>query len=270
MQGFNKLIGGFLGFLLAGPGGCIFGILLGHIFDQNLNTSNQDETLWNLSQDPRTQKIFFEATFLLMGYIAKQGNRISERTIQTARQVMHHMKLNKMQRLWAIQLFNRGKKSQFDLNTVLNRLLEMSQGNLAILQRFISIQLEVILADASSHTKQKKQAFASICKSLGIDLNAYYWFRSEETYYDHEYTYTHSTTHDHNAIQLAAAFQILGISPKATSSEVKQAYRRAMQQHHPDRLAKKNLSPEQLQEATRYVQRIQEAYNKIRKERNFS
>lgn len=36
MKGLSKIIGGFLGFLLAGPGGCLLGILIGHIFDKNL------------------------------------------------------------------------------------------------------------------------------------------------------------------------------------------------------------------------------------------
>ena len=38
------MIGGLLGFLVAGPGGCLLGILIGHIFDQHLTPPTYSQT----------------------------------------------------------------------------------------------------------------------------------------------------------------------------------------------------------------------------------
>jgi DnaJ like chaperone protein len=64
---------------------------------------------------------------------------------------------------------------------------------------------------------------------------------------------------------LAEAYQVLGLTPNATQVEVKQAYRRLMSQHHPDKLAAKGLSEEAMRLANEKTQQISKAYETIQK-----
>lgn len=55
------------------------------------------------------------------------------------------------------------------------------------------------------------------------------------------------------------AYQILGVSPRASSEELKRAHRRLVRQHHPDL-----VPPEERPAATRRVQEINVAYGLVR------
>ena len=68
---------------------------------------------------------------------------------------------------------------------------------------------------------------------------------------------------------LDEAYKALGIESGATDKEVKTAYRRLMNQHHPDKLASKGL-PESMQEVAKEKTReIRAAYETIRDVRGF-
>jgi DnaJ like chaperone protein len=65
------------------------------------------------------------------------------------------------------------------------------------------------------------------------------------------------------------AYTALGLSPSATDSEVKQAYRRLMSQNHPDKLAGRGL-PESMREmAEERSREISTAYAVIKEARGF-
>jgi DnaJ-domain-containing protein 1 len=56
MRGLSKIIGGLLGFLLAGWGGFVLGVFIGHIFDKNLELSTSDRPKLNPSSETATPK----------------------------------------------------------------------------------------------------------------------------------------------------------------------------------------------------------------------
>ncbi len=62
-----------------------------------------------------------------------------------------------------------------------------------------------------------------------------------------------------------SAYQILGIDKNDSNDDVKKAYRRLVKKHHPDKI--NHLGNEHLKGAKEKFQRIQEAYEIIKKER---
>ena len=68
--------------------------------------------------------------------------------------------------------------------------------------------------------------------------------------------------------RLQAAYTLLGVSSEATDSEVKRAYRKQMNKHHPDKLAAKGLPPEMQKMAKEKAQEIQQAWELIKQSRN--
>jgi DnaJ like chaperone protein len=63
-----------------------------------------------------------------------------------------------------------------------------------------------------------------------------------------------------------SAYKILEIDPSATDDEVKKAYRRMAMKYHPDKVA--HLGEEFRKSADEKFKKVNEAYEKIKKERN--
>jgi DnaJ like chaperone protein len=65
----------------------------------------------------------------------------------------------------------------------------------------------------------------------------------------------------------ADPYTILGVPRSAGNEEVKRVYRKLVREHHPDRLIAQGVPEEFIQVATEKIARINEAYDRIAKER---
>lgn len=59
---------------------------------------------------------------------------------------------------------------------------------------------------------------------------------------------------------LASCWEILGVPQSASKAEIQSAYRKLIQQHHPDKAA--HLSEDKQKQAERDAQRLNEAYER--------
>lgn len=268
----GKLLGAFFGFLLAGPIGALFGIFIGNFFDRGIQEIFKNP-FWQYYAERKkeTQKIFFRATFAVMGYIAKADGYISEQEIKIAENLMSEMRLSKNQKFNAKKFFSEGKTSTFDLNHVLNLLAHFCANNSSLLKLFIDIQYRAVMsADLSS---EKLIALDRVFKHLGFaPLSQQYRFytdfssfnrqaNSQNQYYEQQNYSKTSNNSPHNA--LTHAYAILQINPKASKQEVKIAYRKLISKNHPDKLIAKGLPEEQIKIATDKTQQIRKAYEEI-------
>ncbi|MGL4459858.1 MAG: DnaJ domain-containing protein, partial [Plesiomonas shigelloides] len=65
------------------------------------------------------------------------------------------------------------------------------------------------------------------------------------------------------------ACKVLGVPADADNQTIKRAYRKLMNEHHPDKLVAKGLPPEMMELAKQKAQDIQAAYDLLRRERGF-
>jgi DnaJ like chaperone protein len=63
------------------------------------------------------------------------------------------------------------------------------------------------------------------------------------------------------------SYRILGVDPSATNEEIKKAYRKMAVAHHPDKYAQ--MGEEHQKAANEKFQKIQDAYETIKKDRDF-
>ena len=62
-------------------------------------------------------------------------------------------------------------------------------------------------------------------------------------------------------------YKVLDVPESATDAEVKRAYRRLMNQHHPDKLVAKGMPEEMVKIANEKSQQIRRSYDRIKKAR---
>lgn len=268
----GKILGGFFGYLSGGATGAVFGVLVGNFFDQGLRKMYSDpHWLYHTQTQKVVQKVFFESTFAVMGYLAKADGRVTEEEVAVARQFMEEMRLSSEQKNLAKRLFNEGKLKTFDLSTTLDTLLSACRNNKELLRVFIDIQYKAAMVDGLS--SNKINALNAVFTHLGFaPLHKQNRFYEEfsSTYYDEpepkqrqsSSSYQKRPYHSPQST-LAQAFALLEVEPSATKQEVKKAYRRMISQNHPDKLISQGLPPEMIKLANDKTQKIVKAYEVI-------
>ncbi len=251
MAWWGTLLGGALGYMLGGPLGAMLGAALGRNFDRGINLSAQPGTFDPGSQE-RVQAAFFTATFSVMGHVAKADGKVSTAEISAAEAIMAHMQLNAVQRKAAINLFNTGKQSNFRFDEVLEQFRHECHGRHNLARMFLEIQIATALADGKLHAAERR-----ILHQTGRLLG----FGSAEI---DQLLAAGSAGSGRQHPSLSDAYRLLGVDEHASDAEVKQAYRRLMNQHHPDKLIAKGLPEEMIELATEKTQQIKAAWEQIR------
>ncbi len=269
MNWWGKLLGGTFGFMLGGPLGAMLGAALGHKLDKTVARGFEEPRLTHADQT-RIQTAFFTATFSIMGHLAKVDGRVSEDEIELARAVMQRMDLTEEHKQAAINLFNEGKRPDFAIDEVLTQFKQECHRRHNLMRMFIEIQINAAYADGVMHANEK-QLLLYMCEVLGIS-------RFEFAQLEAMVRFQHRAAGAGgargpaaaaSAQSLSQAYAVLGVSRQASDAEVKKAYRRLMNQHHPDKLVAKGLPEEMMKMATEKTQEIKSAYEQIRKSRGF-
>lgn len=237
--------------MLGGPLGALLGAAIGHQLDKNLVVALDV----NVGQTQRTQAAFFATVFSVMGYVAKADGKVSEDEIGLAQQLMAQMRLSSEQRRAAIELFNQGKQSGFELNAVLQQFRSECHRQRNLMQMFLEILIATAMADGELHTAEH-QALKRIGAQLGFGEHHLEQLISMISARHPAQPATRQTLND--------AYQILGVSAEAGDEDIKKAYRRLMSQHHPDKLVSKGLPEEMIKIATEKTAEIKTAYEQIR------
>ena len=271
----GKFIGGSLGYLILGPTGALFGILIGNVFDRGL-TEHFTKPHWNYHAEKRknVQAIFLKATFMVMGYVFKTSGRITEEQIRSVLYLMDDLQLNRQQKILAKDFFREGKTKNFDPYPILNSLRDATRSNPALLKSFIDIQYQAALVEGLSIKKQ--QQLNCILTYLGYaPLNEQYRFYEDfasqfNQQHSHYRNYSSTgSTYRRSYTGTEPAYNILGIPSTATKLEVKRAYRRLISRHHPDKLMAKGMPEAMIKQANEKTQQITKAYEQICEQRGW-
>lgn len=270
----GKLLGGFFGYLIGGPAGALFGILIGNFFDLGI-TRHLNQPLWHYhtERSASVQAIFFEAIFAIMGHIAKADGIITQHEIEIATQLMDEMALNKKQRTLAIQYFTAGKDYKYNTEHILSILKESCRRNPELLKLFMEIQYKT--AQASGLSKEKIIVIDRIFRQLGFaplrdqprfyQENNFNWSQNagQKRQQSHREEAYSPYQHHQSTSALTQAYAVLEVTPTASKQEIKRAYRRMMSKNHPDKLIAQGLPESMIKLANDKTQKITKAYEQI-------
>ena len=286
---YGKIIGAILGYIIGhGLFGAIIGLVLGHQFDVAARRNSERDAARGgrvggagpgarlRGGDPiELRRAFFEATFLVMGHVAKSDGRVSEQEIDAARAAMRRFSLNDADRQRAIELFTAGKRPDFPLEGTLERLRWLAGDQPDLCRLFVQIQLETAI-HGDGLADGPRRVFQRMCRSLGISQ---FEFASLEALLrmhagaagrggGGNRSSSSGTSEDRTgASRMADAYNVLGVSATATDAEVTRAFRRLMSQNHPDKLVAKGLPESMIAAAHERTQRILEAYEIVKQAR---
>lgn len=295
----GKLLGFVFGFLLLKLPGAILGLIAGHMFDKGMSNdfsrSGGFGRFFADNERLQSSAIFFHALFACLGHIAKADGAVTQSEINVALKLMDDMQLNENDRREAQQAFREGKDPQFPLEHILKDLKHDLHGQRIILQAFLEMLIEASFADGQLSVSEV-EVLDKVAVGLGFghkDLDrlirkfeAELRFRQRQDAFSQardearsraqeqanawrdkaQQQYTRAPQYSDKQ-RLTDAYRILNVAPTADEKTLKRAYKKAMNEHHPDKLIAKGL-PKQAMELTKVkAQDIQAAYELIKSTR---
>lgn len=262
----GMVIGALLGLASGGFVGLLLGSFVGYQLDKLVRRFSGIEQ-W--TQD-KAQAAFFDATFAVMGKVAKADGRVSEAEIKYAEAVMARMHLTGDRRQRAIDCFTKGKQAGYEITDVLEplrRALGRGNANAHARMMFVEIQLAAALVDGQ-FSPSEGRVLGEMCQLLGVSQQEFEQVAARMAA-EHSFHQQHASgagaAPQPNEIE--QAYGVLGVAEDCDNKTLKQAYRRLMSQHHPDKLVAEGLPDEMMQLAKEKTQEIQAAYDVVKRSR---
>ncbi len=248
---FGKWIGAGLGWTIGGPIGAIIGLSLGALVDHSSDDYVAEEESRPYSS-PRSGRPRQQTG---AGDFALSLLTLSAAVMQADGKVM------KSELIYVRDFFNQqfGEQATTEMMPLLRRLLKGSiplaevcrqirqNMNHALRLQLLHYLFGIAQADGNVD-RQEVTVIETIANYLGISSRDFDSIRA--MFYE----------------STESAYTVLEVSPNATDDEVKKAYRKMAVKHHPDKVA--NLGEEFQKAAKEKFQKVQEAYERIKKERN--
>jgi DnaJ like chaperone protein len=259
----GKVIGTLAGLATLKPWFALLGLFVGHQFDRGFEEryrsfQKQGAGIGRLSDE------YLRALFQTMGHLAKSDGRVTEAEIRAARAVMHRIGLGPAQVRHAINWFEEGKQPGFPLVKTVREARRVSARRTDQRVVFIRLLLEVILAKDRLHRKERALLW-TICTELDVgraDL------AQLEAMIRAQKGFRRSPAGDADTRRIKAAYRSLGVEESATNDEIKKAYRRQMNRHHPDKIASSNPDEAAVQAAENRTREVRAAYEMLKARRS--
>jgi DnaJ like chaperone protein len=242
MGNFAKWIGGGLGFVMGGPIGAVLGFLMGSMVD---NTTIHTSTYTTMPQ--RTAPGDFVMSLLvLIAAIMKADGKVVKSELDYVKQFFVRQFGESTAREALMMLKDILKKDipVRDVSVQISRNMDYSS-RLQLLHLLFNISL----ADGDVNVAEL-ELVERISGFLGIVSSDFTSIRN---------MFIPETD---------SSYKILEIERTATDEEVKKAYRRMAMKYHPDKVS--HLGEEFRKSAEEKFKRVNEAYEKIKKERNIN
>lgn len=249
------IVGAVLGFMIGGPAGLVFGAVAGLLVKAWLQ-QNAGPKLRAM------QSAYLDSMFAVMGQLCKADGVVTQNEVQAAENMFQQLRLSPEQRQSAINAFNRGKQPGFDLEAELRNFRQKTGNHPALMRLFLQVQITAIAADGEVH-QAEHEMLIRIGRGLGLPESQVEQLESMLRMGQAGGARGGPAP----AQQLADAYKVLGVSESASDAEVKKAYRKLMNEHHPDKLASQGL-PESMREmAQKKASEITNAYDVVQEAR---
>ncbi len=242
MGSFGKWIGGGLGWVVGGPIGGILGFLVGSVVD---NTTIGTSAYTTTSRGGATTPGAFGVSLLvLIAAVMKADGKVVKSELDFVKEFFVRQ-FGKESAREASMMLRDLLGQEIPLNDVCQQIARNMDYSSRL--QLLHLLFNVSLADGQVHANES-QIIERIAGYLGISGSDFVSIRN---------MFVPETD---------SSYKILEIEPSATSDEVKKAYRRMAMKYHPDKVS--HLGEDFKKTADEKFKKVNEAYEKIKKERN--
>jgi DnaJ like chaperone protein len=243
MGKYSKWIGAGLGFVMGGPIGALFGFGIGSVID-NVNTKGIEGSVPGTKQKV-TQNDFIFSLLALIAVVLKADGIVKKSELSFVKKFLLQS-FGEENSKELLQYLKKAINSDINLPLIAGDI----RNNMQYSERYqlVHFLMGIAAADNDFHYTEKN-ILEQICALLGItpnDQKALFAMFIPET---------------------DSAYKILGVQPNATIDEIKKAYRKLARENHPDKFA--HLGDDIKRNAEEKFVKIQQAYEKIKKEKGF-
>jgi len=245
----GTIIGGGIGWALFGPLGALFGAYIGSMLSENQSAA----TTW--ARQPHSGSgtpygdtragDFAVAMLALFAYVSKSDRTVRSSEVQYVKNYLVK-KFGKHNAQDLMYLYKEVLNKDYNIHDVSRQISQ----HMDYYNRLELIHVLYGIAGADNvFQKDELRAIEEICMGLGISAR------------DHESIKSIFVKSNNQA------YEILNVKPDDDIEVIKKAYRDLAVKYHPDKVA--NLGPEIQSLAEEKFKAINDAYQKIRKERGF-
>jgi DnaJ like chaperone protein len=254
MGWFGKLTFGSLGLFFGGPLGAIAGAALGHhLVDKKENYINRTTPIGHrptLGNAEQAQAAYFIGMFSILGKLAKIDGVVTRDEIAVVENFINNLPITYGEKQFARQVFNEARDSSYSIEDFAFQLYQTTKEQPTVLLSFFDILFRVAAADGTFHPNE--EAVLKRIKDI---------FRiSDQQFNNVKAVYFKD---------LDQCYKSLNCTPESSNQEIKSNYKKLVKDFHPDTIVSKGLPEEFTHFATERFREIQEAYEKVRQERNF-
>jgi len=237
---FGKWLGGGLGFVMGGPIGGMLGFLVGSMIDSTTDRSSTYTT-----RPARTSQGDFGMSLLvLVAAVMKADGKVVKSELDYVKQffVRQFGQDSSKEALLILKDIIKQDIPVRDICVQISRNMDYPSR-----LQLLHLLFNVSLADGKMH-QSEIEIIGKISGALGVSSND---FLSIKNMFIPE---------------TDSSYKILEIEPSSTNDEVKKAYRRMAMKYHPDKVS--HLGDDFRKTADEKFKKVNEAYEKIKKERN--
>ena len=233
----GKLLGGSLGFVMGGPMGALLGFIVGAVADTAANRSSNRKT---------AQADFRVSLVVLVAAVMKVDGNVVKSELDYVKQIFVRQ-FGKESAKEALKLLKKILKQDILVRDICIQISENMDYSSRL--QLLHLLLNISLADgavnkAESDLIEKISGALKISRSDFISIKNMFIPETDSSY------------------------KILDIERTATDDDVKKAYRKMAVKYHPDKVS--HLGDEFRKAADDKFKKVNEAYNKIKKERKIT
>ena len=248
---FGKWIGGALGWAMGGPIGGIIGFAVGAMADDKTfngvrqGETTQRQTNYNQYRRQTQSGDFASALLVLSAAVMKADNRLLKSELDFIRE-FYTKQFGSAAAAQHIGVLKELLQKDIPVREVCEQIRYYMEHPMRL--QLLYYLFGIAKADGNVD-KNEIQIIETIAHYLGLNAKDYESLKAMH-YKDTE-----------------SAFKILEIEPSVTDEEVKKAYRKMAMKYHPDKV--RGLGEQHEKSANEKFIKVQEAYEQIKKERNF-
>jgi len=253
MNWWGKLIGTGVG-MLGGPIGLIAGAALGHLYDEDDPTP----------QDERKARILYLAYFFsCAAKVAKADGGISANEIEVTESLIQRMGLDEKTAEFAKNVFRKAKTSRRSVDEDLKEAGRLIGYDPIVGQSFLGGLFEIIRSNGNKLNELQVRFLLYGEERLKLKPGTVrLWIRGGYAPPRQDPSV--------DSLSLEGAYNALGLKQECSEREFKKAYRAKAGDFHPDKLKSKNLPQEFLNFANDQLTKINQAYEVISKARGIN